>query len=70
LDGTVVDGQSLLLAAALAKVCGGSLHLVMVVPTVRTLSGLGAASGLLLPATTTKMLQLAHAIPTFTPTDN
>jgi len=61
LDGTVVDGQSLPLAAALAKVCGGSLHLVMVVPTLRTLSGVGAASGLLLPATTTKMLQLAHA---------
>lgn len=60
LDGTSVDGQSMLLAAALAKVCGGRLHLVMVVPTLRTLSGLGAASGLLLPATTTKILQLAH----------
>jgi nucleotide-binding universal stress UspA family protein len=61
LDGTVVDGQSLPLAAALAKVSGVSLHLVMVVPTLRTLSGVGAASGLLLPATTAKMLQLAHA---------
>jgi nucleotide-binding universal stress UspA family protein len=49
------------LAAALAKVCGGSLFLVVVVPTLRTLSGVGAASGLLLPATTTKMLQLAHS---------
>ena len=61
LDGTGVDEQSLPLAAALAKVCGGSLHLVVVVPTLRTLSGVGAASGLLLPATTTKILQLAHA---------
>jgi nucleotide-binding universal stress UspA family protein len=61
LDGTGVDGQSLSLAATLAKVCGGSLHLAVVVPTLRTLSGLGAASGLLLPATTTKILQLAHA---------
>jgi nucleotide-binding universal stress UspA family protein len=61
LDGTVVDGQSLPMAAALAKVCGMSLHLVMVVPTLKTLSGVGAASGLLLPATTMKILQLAHA---------
>jgi nucleotide-binding universal stress UspA family protein len=61
LDGTLVDSQSLPLAAALAKVCGVSLHLVLVVPTLRTLSGVGAASGLLLPATTTKILQLAHA---------
>jgi nucleotide-binding universal stress UspA family protein len=61
LDGTGVDGQSLPLATALAKVCRVSLHLVVVVPTLRTLSGLGAASGLLLPATTTKILQLAHA---------
>jgi nucleotide-binding universal stress UspA family protein len=35
--------------------------LVVVVPTLRTLSGVGAASGLLLPATTTKILQLAQA---------
>jgi nucleotide-binding universal stress UspA family protein len=61
LDGTGVDGQSLPLAAALAKACGVGLHLVVVVPTLRTLSGSGAASGLLLPATTTKILQLAHA---------
>jgi nucleotide-binding universal stress UspA family protein len=61
LDGTEVDRQSLPLAAALAKVCDVSLHLVVGVPTLRTLSGLGAASGLLLPATTTKILQLAHA---------
>src|ERR1700719_44315 len=61
LDGTGVDGQSLPLAAALAKVCGASLHLVVVVPTLRTLSGVGAALGLLLPATTINILQLAHA---------
>jgi nucleotide-binding universal stress UspA family protein len=61
LDGTRIDEQSLPLAAALAKVCGGSLFLVVVVPTLRTLSGVGAASGLLLPATTTKILQLAHS---------
>jgi nucleotide-binding universal stress UspA family protein len=61
LDGTVLDGQSLPLAASLAKAGGVSLHLVVVVPTLRTLSGVGAASGLLLPATTTKILQLAHA---------
>jgi nucleotide-binding universal stress UspA family protein len=61
LDGTVADGQSLPLAASLAKACDVSLHLVVVVPTLRTLSGLGAASGLLLPATTTKILQLAQS---------
>lgn len=61
LDGTGVDEQSVPLAAALAKVCGASLHLVVVVPTLRTLSGVGAASGLLLPATTINILQLAHA---------
>lgn len=43
------------------KVCGASLHLVVVVPTLRTLSGVGAASGLLLPATTMNILQLAHS---------
>ncbi len=61
MDGTGVDGQSLPLAVALAKVCDASLHLVVVVPTLRTLTGVGAASGLLLPATTTKILQLAQA---------
>jgi nucleotide-binding universal stress UspA family protein len=61
LDDTSFDGQSLPLAAALAKLCGGRLHLVVVVPTLRTLSGVGAASGLLLPATTKTILQLAHA---------
>jgi nucleotide-binding universal stress UspA family protein len=61
LDDTSSDGQSLPLAAALAKLCGGRLHLVVVVPTLRTLSGVGAASGLLLPATTKTILQLAHA---------
>ena len=61
LDGNVVDGQSLPLAVALAKVCGVELHLVVVVPTLRTLSGVGAASGLFMPATTRTILQLAHA---------
>ena len=40
-----VDEQSLPLAAALAKVCGGSLHLVVVVPTLRTLVGCGRCFG-------------------------
>jgi nucleotide-binding universal stress UspA family protein len=61
LDGSVVDSQSLPLAAALAKVSGVTLHLVVAVPTLRTLSGVGAASGLLLPAATKNILQLAHA---------
>jgi nucleotide-binding universal stress UspA family protein len=61
LDGTGVDRQSLPLAAALGKVRDVSLHLVVVVHTLRSLSGAGAASGLLLPATTTKILQLAHS---------
>ena len=46
LDGTGVDGQSLPLAAALAKVCGGSLHLVVVVPTLEDLVGCGRGFGL------------------------
>jgi nucleotide-binding universal stress UspA family protein len=61
LDGTVVDGRSLPLAATLAKACGVRLHLVMVVPTLKTLSGAGAASRVLMPATTTNILELAHA---------
>jgi len=60
LDGTGVHGKSLPLAAALAKACGVSLHLAVVVPTLRTLTGVGAASGLLLPVTTTQILQLAY----------
>jgi nucleotide-binding universal stress UspA family protein len=61
LHGTLVDGQVLPIAATLAKACGVKLQLVMVVPTLRTLSGAGAASGLLMPATTTKILELAYA---------
>src|ERR1700719_4825356 len=46
LDGTSIDGQSLPLAAALAKVCGGSVFLVVVVPTLRKFFGVGGRSSL------------------------
>jgi len=59
LDGTEIREQALPIAAALAQACGASLRLLMVVPTLGTLSGPATTSRILLPATTTEMLALA-----------
>ena len=60
LDGTVIREQALPVAASLAQCCGASLKLLMIVPTLATLSGAETASRILLPATTQEMLDLAH----------
>lgn len=59
LDGTEIREQALPIAAALAQACGASLRLLMVVPTLGTLSGPATTSRILLPATTQEMLTLA-----------
>ena len=58
-----LDGQSeheagLTAAVELAGACGAELTLVLVVPTLSTLSGARAAAGLLLPGTTAHLLDI------------
>lgn len=60
LDGSEVREQALPIAMALASHCGVSVNLMMVVPTLGTLSGVENTSRLLLPATTQEMLALAQ----------
>lgn len=60
LDGTEVREAALPAAASLARACGTSLKLIMIVPTPGTLSGAGTASRTLLPATTKALLALAQ----------
>ena len=59
LDGTAAREQALPFAALLASVCGVELKLLMVVPTLDTLSGVETTSRILLPATTQEMLSFA-----------
>jgi nucleotide-binding universal stress UspA family protein len=61
LDGTTAREQALSIAAGLASVCGVELKLLMVVPTLRTLSGVETTSRILLPATTQEILSFAMA---------
>ena len=56
LDGTEVREAGLPAARELAHCCGASLQLLMVVPTLHTLSGVESTSRILLPATTKEML--------------
>lgn len=58
LDGTEVREAGLPAARELAQCCGASLKLLMVVPTLDTLSGAENTSRILLPATTKEMLAL------------
>ncbi len=58
LDGQAVHEQGLEPAAGLARACQASLHLLAVVPTLGTLSGEHAATGQILPGTTTALLEL------------
>jgi nucleotide-binding universal stress UspA family protein len=59
LDGTTLRERALPIAAGLASACKVDLNLLMVVPTLSTLSGVETASRFLLPATTQEMLALA-----------
>jgi nucleotide-binding universal stress UspA family protein len=60
LDGTPSHEQGLPLAAELARACAAKVHLVLVVPTVGTLSGHQAATGMLLPRATEAVLELVQ----------
>jgi nucleotide-binding universal stress UspA family protein len=59
LDGEPSHEHSLPAAADLARRCGGSLHLLRVVPTYGDLSGPWVQSSRLLPGTTSRMLDMA-----------
>jgi nucleotide-binding universal stress UspA family protein len=60
LDGTVAHEPALPMAITIARAFGAELHLVLVIPTLATLSGEQAVSGLLLPATTRAILDLSE----------
>ena len=60
LDGTPLREAALPAAASLAKGCGTSLKLLMIVPTPGTLSGAETTSSILLPATTKALLAIAQ----------
>ncbi len=60
LDGTVAHEPSLPAAMTLASAFGAEMHLVLVIPTLATLSGTQAVSGMLLPITMRAVLDLAQ----------
>ncbi len=60
LDSEAVHEPAVPVASALAQACGAALSLLTVVPTSGTLSGQRAATGMLLPATMTAVLDLAQ----------
>jgi len=60
LDGTAAHEQALPMAITIARTFDAELHLVLVVPTLATLSGDQAVSGLLLPSTTRAILDLSQ----------
>jgi nucleotide-binding universal stress UspA family protein len=60
LDGTAAHEPALLAAMTLARTFGAEMHLVLVIPTLATLSGSQAATGLLLPTTMRAILDLAQ----------
>jgi len=60
LDGNPDHEQALPLVAELAHACSSSIHLVMVVPTLGTLSGEKAATARLLPGATSALLDLTQ----------
>ncbi len=59
-DGTPDREPALEQAIVVARLFQAELHLVLVIPTLGTLSGGGAATGLLLPATMRAVLDLAE----------
>lgn len=58
LDGNPEHESGLPLASTLAKGCGQSLHLLLVVPTLASLKGTSAAAGAYLPASMSALLDL------------
>jgi nucleotide-binding universal stress UspA family protein len=60
LDGTTAHEPALPMAITIARTFGAELHLVLVIPTLATLSGEQAVSGLLLPSTTRAILDLSQ----------
>ena len=60
LDGTAEHESGLNLAIALAGLAGADLHLLAVVPTLTSIAGREAATGLLLPRATAAVLDLAQ----------
>src|SRR3989442_3678075 len=60
LDGTAAHEPALPMAITIARTFGAELHLVLVIPTLATLSGDEAVSGLLLPTTMRALLDLSQ----------
>lgn len=60
LDGTAPHESALTGAIPLARAFGAELHLVLVIPTLATLSGEQAVTGLLLPTTMRALLDLSE----------
>lgn len=60
LDGTAAHEPALPAAMTLARTFNAEMHLVLVIPTLATLSGSQAVSGMLLPTTTRAVLDLAR----------
>jgi nucleotide-binding universal stress UspA family protein len=60
LDGSSAHEPALPAAITIARAFGAELHLVLVIPTMATLSGEQAASGLLLPSTMRALLELSE----------
>jgi nucleotide-binding universal stress UspA family protein len=59
LDGTPEHEQGLEAAVEIAQACRSDMHLVLVIPTLGTLSGDRAGVGRLLPGATTHLLELS-----------
>lgn len=60
LDGTAAHEPALPAAIGIARTFGAEIHLMLVIPTLATLSGEQAISGLLLPTTMRAVLDLAE----------
>jgi nucleotide-binding universal stress UspA family protein len=60
LDGTAVHEPALPAAMTLSRTFGAEMHLLLVIPTLATLTGGQAVAGLLLPATMRAVLDLAQ----------
>jgi len=59
LDGAPDHAQALPVAKEMARACGAALHLVRVVPRFASLSGTEKVSSRMLPATASRMLEMA-----------
>ncbi|KAB0667216.1 universal stress protein [Oryzomonas japonica] len=59
LDGDADHAQALPVSEEIARACGGALHLMMVIPRFASLSGTAKVSSRMLPATTSRILEMA-----------